>query len=134
MPTNRPTNVELLDAVRDFLKAEVLPRLDGTGKYHLQVAVNALSILGRELSSGVQFDAAEQERLGALLGATGAREELNRLLCTRIRERQFTYRDPTLLDHLMRTAMAKMSIDNPKYATYVSTLAKSGADESRADQ
>jgi hypothetical protein len=134
MPTNRPTNVELLNAVRDFLKAEVLPRLGGTEKYHLQVAVNALSILGRELTSGVQFDAAEQERLAALLGTAGTREVLNRLLCTRIRERQFPYCDPKLIDHLMRTAMAKMSIDNPKYATYVSTLAQSSADEPRTDQ
>jgi hypothetical protein len=135
MPTNRPTNVELLHAVHNFLKAEVLPLLRASEKYHLQVAINALGILGRELTSAVQFDAAEQQRLGVLLGIAGTREELNRLLCARIRERSYTYLKPELLDHLMATAMAKMSIDNPKYATYVSMLAKSrSAGEPRADQ
>ena len=135
MPTNRPTNVELLSAVRGFLKAEMLPLLGGTEKYHVQVAINALGILGRELTGGVQFDAAEQERLTSLVGAAGTREELNRLLCGRIRERKITYRDPILIDHLVKTTMAKMSIDNPKYATYVSTLAKSqSASEPHVDQ
>jgi hypothetical protein len=135
MPTNRPTNVELLDAVSDFLRAAVLPRLSGTEKYHLQVTINALGILGRELTSAVQFDAAEQQRLGSLLGAAGTRQELNRLLCAGIRQRNFTYLDSQLIDHLLQTAMAKMSIDNPKYATYVSALARSqGAGGARAGQ
>jgi Domain of unknown function (DUF6285) len=122
MPSNRPTSAELLQAVGGFLKAEVLPLLNGNEKYHLQVAINAVAILGREFASAAQFDAAEQERLGVLLGVTGTREELNRLLCLRIRERQLTYRDLPLRAHLMQTAIAKMSIDNPKYATYTRAL------------
>jgi hypothetical protein len=122
MPSNRPTGAELLQAVGGFLKAEVLPLLNGNEKYHLQIAINAVAILGREFASAAQFDAAEKDRLGMLLGVTGTREELNRLLCLRIRERKLTYQDPPLRAHLMQTAMAKMSIDNPKYATYTRAL------------
>jgi hypothetical protein len=123
MPSNRPTVNELLEALGGYLKAEVLPNLSGSSKYHLQVALNAVAILGREIASGAEFDDAERDRLLALLGVSSTREELNRLLCQRIRDRQLSYRDPKLIDHLLATAMAKLAIDNPKYATYTRALA-----------
>jgi hypothetical protein len=125
MPSNRPTAEELLEALGGYLKAEVLPNLSGNAKYHLQVALNAVTILGREIASAAEFDEAERAQLSALLGVSGTRDELNRLLCQRIRDRQLSYRDPQLIDHLMETAMAKLAIDNPKYATYTRALAAS---------
>jgi hypothetical protein len=119
MPSNRPTSAELLDAVQKFLKAEILPALSGSSKYQVQVALTALGIVGREIASADQLDAAEAARLENLLHAGGSRAELNRLLCARIRERRATYRDAALIEHLRLTTMGKMSIDNPKYATYL---------------
>jgi Domain of unknown function (DUF6285) len=119
MPSNRPTSAELLEAVQKFLKAEVLPALSGSSKYHVQVALTALGVVGRELAGADQLDRAERARLADLLNAGGSREELNRLLCLTIRERRMTYRDPALMEHLRLTTMGKMSIDNPKYATYL---------------
>jgi hypothetical protein len=125
MPSNRPTANELLEALGAYLKAEVLANLSGNAKYHMQVALNAVAILGREMISAAQLDDAERARLSALLKISGTREELNRLLCQRIRDRQLSYRDSKLIDHLMQTAMAKLAIDNPKYATYTRALAAS---------
>jgi hypothetical protein len=122
MPTNRPTSLELLHAVREFLKAEILPLLSGNERYHLQVSLNALGILGRELATGARIEEAERQRLTSLLGVSDTPEQLNRLLGARIRDRQLSYRDPQLIDHLVRTAMDKMSIDNPKYASYLRAL------------
>lgn len=119
MPSNRPTSAELLDAVQKFLKAEVLPALSGNSKYQVQVAVTALNIVAREMASADQLDAAERARLDDLLGAEGGLEELNRLLIGGIRERRWTYRDAVLIEHLRLTTIGKMSIDNPKYATYL---------------
>jgi Domain of unknown function (DUF6285) len=119
MPSNRPTSAELLDAVQKFLKAEVLPALSGSSKYHVQVALSALGIVGREMAGADRLDAAERVRLDGLLHAEGSREELNRVLCAAIRERRLTYRDAALLEHLRLTTMGKMSIDNPRYATYL---------------
>ena len=124
MPTNRPNNAELFAAVSGFLKDDVLPKLTGNEAYHLRVAMNALSILEREMSAAPALDAAETERLYALLGEAGTREGLNHALCAGIRAGKLTYRDPRLMDHLMKTTMGKMSIDNPKYATYVQALKK----------
>jgi hypothetical protein len=128
MPSNRPTANELLEAVGGYLKSEVLPGLSGNAKYHLQVALNAVAILGREIASAAQFDDAERARLIALLKGSGTREELNRLLCLKIRDRDLSYRDPNLIDHLMQTATAKLAIDNPKYATYARALAAQSSD------
>ena len=38
---DRPTYAELLAAVRHFLEADVVPRLDGPKKFHARVAANA---------------------------------------------------------------------------------------------
>ncbi len=124
MPSNRPDNAELFAAVSGFLKDDVLPKLTGSEAYHLRVAMNALSILEREAATAPQLDSAEAERLSALLGTTGTRDELNHALCEGIRAGKLTYRDARLMDHLTKTTMGKMSIDNPKYATYVQALRK----------
>jgi hypothetical protein len=125
MPSNRPTSAELLDAVQKFLKADVLPALSGNSKYQVQVALTALGIVAREMDSADQLDGAERARLDSLLHAAGSGEELNRLLSAGIRERRFTYRDTALIEHLKLTAMGKMSIDNPKYATYLDAQGRS---------
>jgi hypothetical protein len=122
MPTNSPTSVELMAAVQEFLRAQLLPRLTGSDKYHLQVSLNALAILAREFAMAGALDDAEQARLHTLLGASGTLEEANRALCARIRERQLTYRNDGLMNHLWQTAIGKMSIDNPRYATYVDAI------------
>jgi hypothetical protein len=122
MPTNSPTSVELLAAVQEFLRAHVLPQLTGSDKYHLQVSLNALAILAREFATAGALDDAEQARLHNLLGFSGTLEEGNRALCARITERKLTYRDNRLMDHLWQTAIGKMSIDNPRYATYVNAI------------
>jgi uncharacterized protein DUF6285 len=125
VPSNQPTSAELLDAVQKFLKAELLPALSGNSKYQVQVAVTALNIVAREMASANQLDAAERARLESLLHAEGSREELNRLLIAGIRERRWTYRDAALIEHLRLTTIGKMSIDNPKYATYLDVQGRS---------
>ena len=131
MPINCPSAAELTEAVQEFLKAEVLPLLGasedaregGRHKYHLLVSLNALAIIARELALGPTLDEAERERLTALVGPADTLVEANRRLCARIRAREVSYRDPPLLEHLLSTTLGKMSIDNPRYATYLAILA-----------
>ena len=92
---DRPTAIELLDAVRHFLETDVVPALEGPKKFHARVAANVMSILTREweLEEGQLAD--EWRSAGALLGESAAlpptraeqRTELRRLterLCERI--------------------------------------------------
>jgi aminoglycoside phosphotransferase (APT) family kinase protein len=51
-PHGRPTASELIEAVREFLVAEVMPATSGQLAFHARVAANALGIVARELELG----------------------------------------------------------------------------------
>src|SRR5687767_11546985 len=112
---DRPTLRELLDAVEDYLRTDLRPQLSGHAAFHTLVAANALAIVKRELDSFGTVNAAELERLRALLGAEGGLEELNRELCRRIRAGGIALDDAQLVEHLIRTTLVKNATDNPRY-------------------
>jgi hypothetical protein len=56
--------------------------------------------------------------LQQLLGHQGDAPALERELCERIRNGSLTTDSPGLIDHLMACTLAKMSIDQPSYASY----------------
>ena len=84
---DRPTAVELLHAVRDFLKEDVLPRLEGRERFHARVAANVVAIVAREIETEEDHLLAEWRRLGALLDDAAeppaSREELRDGVCAR---------------------------------------------------
>ncbi len=65
-----------------------MPELKGHTAFHARVAANALGIVARELEYGPAAAEAEKKRLVDLIGSDGTLDELNRVLCTMIRERQ----------------------------------------------
>src|SRR5438874_12780467 len=83
---DRPTAVELLEAVREFLEQDVMPAVEGRVRFHTRVAVNALGMLERELRLGPELAAAERARLGALLGHDADRDALTEELAGGIRD------------------------------------------------
>jgi hypothetical protein len=119
---DRPTTAQLVAAVRDFLEKVAQPELRGHSAFHARVAVNALAIVERELSHGAQQDAAERERLCALLGRDGPLEAQNRELCRAIRAGAISLDTPGLLDHLRATTLAKLAVDQPGYSGYKRAL------------
>ena len=133
MPTNRPTMNELLEAVREFLEAKVMPAIDRTTTFYVRVAVNVLGIVEREIEKGPGLDAAEHERLRKLLKQDGTLKDLNAALCQKVREGRVDCKDPTLIEHLRLTVMGRLSIDNPHYAAYERALtAEQGEGKSTA--
>ena len=59
-------SAELLAAVRQFLRAEVLPELEGFKAYNTRIAANALGIVAREMEMGDGLEALDQEIATAL--------------------------------------------------------------------
>jgi len=108
----RPTVAELVAAVAEFLDGEVRPALDGRLAFHAKVAVNALRIVERELGADL---AGEHARLRALTGADGSLHELNTLLARRIRDGDLSIEDESLRDHLVRSVLTRLAVDNPGY-------------------
>jgi hypothetical protein len=115
---DQPSAIELLRAVRDFIQDQAIPRLEGRAAFHGRIAVNAIAIVERGLELGPAQEAAERERLEALLGRSGSLDDLNRELCQRIRAGEVDLDTPGLAQHLRQTTLAKLAVDQPRYAAY----------------
>ena len=56
----------LLDAVVEFLTERLAPAVGDEHRFHLRVAINALGMVRRELTSGPADELAHRERLASL--------------------------------------------------------------------
>lgn len=113
-----PKPGDLVSLVADFLRAEIMPVTKGAQNFQLRVAINALDLAARQARDEGAGDAAEQARLVTLLGRDGDLEELNCTLCETIASGEMTLETPGVADHLWRTTMAKLAVDQPNYASY----------------
>ena len=125
-----PSLQELVRAVREFVEEQAMPRLEGRTAFHARVAANALAIVERQLELGPAAEAAERERLLALLddgegdgGGEGNLETLTRELCRRIRAGELGADDDALVAHLRTTTLDKLAVDQPRYSGYRRALA-----------
>ncbi|PJF39636.1 MAG: hypothetical protein D6737_14925, partial [Chloroflexi bacterium] len=102
---DRPNETELMDAVRGFLEAEILPQVqaDDRLKYHTLIAINVLKVAERENKYFAEHIKNEWRRLNVLEGvdlplrgnplrAWAMLDERNRQLCADIRNG--VYDDP----------------------------------------
>ncbi len=113
-----PTPDDLLAAVAGYLREQAFPLLQGQAAFHARVAANALDIVRRQMSLAPAAEAAEAERLRALLGAQGNLDELNRQLCQRIASNEMDLQTPGLVPHLWRVTLDKLAVDQPGYESY----------------
>ena len=125
-----PTPAELLAAVSRFMRDEVMPVLTGATAYQARVAANMLDIASRQWALAPAQDAEELQRICALLGRDVALAEGNRLLCEHLAAGRLTLATPGMADHLWRTTLAKLAVDQPSYDTYRRLLAPSEDKES----
>ena len=115
---DQPSTVELLTAVRNFLRDTAMTQLKDHAAFHARVATNAMDIVLRELDTAPKRNAEETERLRQLLEMDADLETLNRELCSRIRTGDISLDTPGFTEHLWETTLTKMAIDQPKYAAY----------------
>ena len=121
-----PSPSEIIGAVAAFLKNVVAAETTGATSFQARVAANALEMMKRELDSAPAEDAAELERLRALLGMDGALHDLNAELSRRIEAGEIGLETPGLKDHLWATTLAKLAVDQPTYGGYRAALAERG--------
>lgn len=126
---DQPSSADLIQAVADFLRDQVMPKLEGHLAFHARVASNALEIVKREIEIAPAENMAEAERLKALTGKEGTLEALNQALCAAIESGAITLDTPGLKDHLWQTTLTKLAIDQPTYSGY-----RRGLEEWQASQ
>ena len=71
----RPSAVELLEAVGAFIREHARPRLTGAARFHALVAENVLKIVAREIEAEPAATEAECRRLARLLGREDPRTD-----------------------------------------------------------
>ncbi len=112
---DRPTAVELLVAIREFLEHDVMPAVEGRVRFHSRVAVNALGMLERELRLGPDLDAAERARLAELLGHEDDLPALTAELSRRIRDGSLDDRPAEVITAVRASVRDKLLVSNPDY-------------------
>lgn len=125
MPYDRPTKEELLASVREFMEEKLLPELKGHTGFNTRVAINVLRTIERELKIGGQISEEARERLDAIINNKNEKisnRELNINLCEMIENRELTYHNETLTNHLWHTTLGKLAVDNPRYSSFIKEM------------
>jgi hypothetical protein len=112
---DRPTAAELVQAVREFLERDVMEATEGRVQFHTRVAINALGMVERELTLGVELDAEQRARAALLLGPADDLLFQERELAARIREGSLDDRLAEVRAHVRETVREKLLVANPGY-------------------
>lgn len=115
---DHPTGADILDSVSRLLRDTLMPALPADLVFQARVAANAIDLVAREIRLAPGADQEAQSRLAALLSMTGALDDLEAQLASRIRNGEMGLQTPGLFAHLMATALSKMAVDQPSYQSY----------------
>lgn len=110
----RPPAPDLIAEVAKLLRERLLPATEGELRFQVLVALTVLGQVERELRQGPALQAAERERLAALLGHDGDLADLNAELAAKLRAGE-ALDEARLLAHLRETAAAALAINNPRW-------------------
>ena len=115
MSADRPSALELIEAVQEFLQDRAVEKLSGHAAFEARIAANLLAIASREIQQGPKLAADEAAGLEKLLARKGTPEELEAALVGLIREGDPDANWDDLVAHLRRRAENRLRITNPKY-------------------
>jgi hypothetical protein len=113
-----PTADEVLAGVARYLREEAGPALTGRLAFHARVAANAVDLVRRELALGPEAVAEATSRMKSLLGHDGTTADLEQALCETIASGKIDLNDPALVEHLWKTTLDTLAVEQPSYATY----------------
>lgn len=127
-----PRTDEIVTSVRDFLRGDVMSETRGRTSFLARVASNSLDIVLRELELGAAHRAREREGLERILGHGGDLEALRSELVRALRDGSMPLDQPGLADHLRRTVVTQVAIDQPRYSGYRTAIEGSGGSAPRS--
>ena len=116
---NPPSKEELITSVIEFIENDIIDELVGQKRFHAHVAKNSLQIILRQLKLEEKNNRFEKNRLKEILKIDKDLNELNKFLCQKIDTEEININDNDLIDHLFKTTMEKLSIDQPNYSAYL---------------
>ena len=128
---DRPNAAELLAAVRGFLEQDIVPTLEGRGRFHALVAINVLGIVEREITGNEASLLAEWTRLAALLQVSADAPERVEALRANLRAMTAALVDriragdadgagafgAAVRQHVRATVTEKLRVASPRYGS-----------------
>jgi hypothetical protein len=123
---DEPTPVEIMGAVAEFLRSVVAVESNPRTAFIARVAANALEISRRHLSLAPAAEAAELERLRAILGHDGDLAGLTAEFAGKIADGALDLSSPGVAEQLWTATMDKLAVDQPNYSGYRAALAERG--------
>jgi hypothetical protein len=108
-PHDAPSAAQLIESVREWLQTDALAVSDVRFQYLTRVAINALSIVERELAVGVAQASAHTARLRSLGVADNAE------LAAAIRSGELDDRMDEVRTLVWQSVRDKLTVANPKY-------------------
>ena len=116
---NPPSKEELITSIIEFIENDVIDELIGQKRFHAHVAKNSLQIVLRQLKVEEENNQSEKSRLKEILKIDKDLNEMNKILCQKIDNEEIDINNNDLIDHLFKTTMEKLSIDQPNYSAYL---------------
>ena len=116
---NPPSKEELIMSIIEFIENDVIDELIGQKRFHAHVAKNSLQIVLRQLKVEEKNNQSEKSRLKEILKIDKDLNEMNKILCQKIANEEIDINNNDLIDHLFKTTMEKLSIDQPNYSAYL---------------
>ncbi|MEM7269019.1 MAG: DUF6285 domain-containing protein [Pseudomonadota bacterium] len=113
---DHPSASAILEAATEALRSDA-----PLTKFDRRVIANALSIAARELAQDPAEAADHDARLTALVGEASTDKLARAIANGDLAE------TPELVDHLWRTTMAKLAVDQPTFPLYTRLTAKGDA-------
>ncbi|MEY4361881.1 MAG: hypothetical protein RL391_1187 [Actinomycetota bacterium] len=104
-----PSMAQLVESVREWLERDVLGGTSGRLQFHARVAINMLSMVEREMSTGSEQAVAHAARLSSL-GVSNDAE-----LAAAIRHGTIDARMDDVIDVVRASVIAKLEVANPGY-------------------
>ena len=121
MTQDAPTAPDLLDALAEYLFAELRPRVPKEERFRVLVAANVCAVVARELRAGDDAALADARSFSRLLGRGEEEVEaadaatLAAELAARIRGGEFDERLPELTEELRAHVARKLAVARPGY-------------------
>ena len=116
---NPPSKEDLIISIIEFLENDVIQELKGQKRFHAHVAKNSLNIVLRQLKLEEVSGEKEKDRLSKILKTDKTIKEMNKILCSRIDNNNIDIDNNELIDHLFKTTMEKLKIDQPNYSSFL---------------
>tara|TARA_B110000305_G_C19435539_1_gene638722 strand:- start:1372 stop:1746 length:375 start_codon:yes stop_codon:yes gene_type:complete len=116
---NPPSKEDLIVSIIEFLENDVIQELKGQKRFHAHVAKNSLNIVLRQLKLEEVSSEKEKDRLSKILKTDKTIKEMNKILCSKIDNNNIDIENNELIDHLFKTTMEKLEIDQPNYSSFL---------------